>query len=67
MFLMDYPGRTRLKVIGRARILEPGEDPAIEAQLIPQPNQRIERILVLNVVAFDWNCSQHITSAVHQR
>jgi hypothetical protein len=61
MFLMDYPGRTRLKIIGRARILQPGDDPAIEAQLIPELGARIERIFVLEVVGFDWNCSQHIT------
>ncbi len=61
MFLMDYPGRTRLKIIGHARVLEPGEDLGIEAQLIPQPGKGIERIFVLDVVGFDWNCSQHIT------
>ena len=60
LFLMDYPGRTRLKIIGHARMLDPGEDPEIEARLIPQPNARIERIIVLEVVGFDWNCSQHI-------
>jgi predicted pyridoxine 5'-phosphate oxidase superfamily flavin-nucleotide-binding protein len=67
LFLMDYPNQTRLKVIGRARIVEPGEDPALEARLRPGPNgpgtngPRVERIFVLTVVGFDWNCSQHIT------
>ena len=61
LFLMDYPGRTRLKIIGHARILEPGENPVIEARLIPEPGTRVERIFALNVVGFDWNCSQHIT------
>ncbi len=61
LFLMDYPGRTRLKIIGHARILNPGEDPAIEAQLTTEPGARVERIFVLDVVGFDWNCSQHIT------
>jgi hypothetical protein len=61
LFLMDYPGRTRLKIIGQAQILEPGENPSIESQIIPQPAARIERIFVLHVVGFDWNCSQHIT------
>jgi predicted pyridoxine 5'-phosphate oxidase superfamily flavin-nucleotide-binding protein len=61
LFLMDYPCRTRLKIIGHVRILEPGDNPAIEAQLIPQPNERIERVFVLQVVGYDWNCSQHIT------
>jgi hypothetical protein len=67
LFLMDYPNQTRLKVIGRARIVEPGEDPALEARLRPGGNgpgangPRVERIFVLTVVGFDWNCSQHIT------
>ena len=61
LFLMDYPGRTRLKIIGHARILEPGENPAIESKLIPEPGAKVDRIFVLEVVGFDWNCSQHIT------
>ncbi len=66
LFPMDYPNRTRLKIIGRAEILEAGEDPALEAQLAPRisgakrgPN--IERIFRLHGVGFDWNCNQHIT------
>ena len=48
-------------------IVELGEDPALEAQLrqpvypahaYPTP---IERIFVISIVAYDWNCSQHIT------
>jgi len=62
LFLMDYPNRTRLKIIGHAQILEPGEDPDLEARLNPpEPKARVERIIVLHVVGFDWNCNQHIT------
>jgi predicted pyridoxine 5'-phosphate oxidase superfamily flavin-nucleotide-binding protein len=62
LFLMDYPNRTRLKIIGHARVLEPGEDPALEARLGPfDPGARLERIFTLTVVGFDWNCAQHIT------
>jgi predicted pyridoxine 5'-phosphate oxidase superfamily flavin-nucleotide-binding protein len=66
LFLMDYPNRTRLKIIGHAQIVEPGEDPALEsqvAQLKPGANwaPKVERIYRLNVVGFDWNCNQHIT------
>jgi hypothetical protein len=62
LFLMDYPNQTRLKVIAHARIVEPGEEPALEARLRNGTNgPRIERIFVLSVVGFDWNCSQHIT------
>lgn len=62
LFLMDYPHQARLKLIGHARIVEPGEDPALEARLrAPAYPAAIDRILVLSLVAYDWNCSQHIT------
>jgi predicted pyridoxine 5'-phosphate oxidase superfamily flavin-nucleotide-binding protein len=61
IFLMDYPNQTRLKIIGRARGLEPGKDPAIEARLLSEAGARVDRIFILDVVGFDWNCSQHIT------
>ena len=62
LFLMDYPHQARLKIIGHARIVELGEDPALEAKLKqPMDPAAIERLLVISVVAYDWNCSQHIT------
>jgi len=61
LFLMDYPHQTRLKVIGHARIVEVGDDLALEARLRePGYAATVERIFVIAVVAFDWNCSQHI-------
>jgi len=62
LFLMDYPQQGRLKIIGHARIVEPGEDLALEAKLQqPASPVRIERIFVISIVAYDWNCSQNIT------
>jgi predicted pyridoxine 5'-phosphate oxidase superfamily flavin-nucleotide-binding protein len=62
LFLMDYPHQARLKIIGHARIVELGEDPALEAKLHrPGYPAKIERIFVISIVAYDWNCSQHIT------
>jgi hypothetical protein len=62
LFLMDYPNRTRLKIIGHAKWIEPGADPEIEARVLPPGHRtRVERIFVVNVVGFDWNCNQHIT------
>ena len=62
LFLMDYPNRTRLKIIGHAEILEPGSAPDLEARVRPiAPHARTERIFLLRVTGFDWNCSQHIT------
>jgi len=62
LFLMDYPNRARFKVIGHAKLIEPGTDLVLEAQVRdPRERSRIERIFLLNVVGFDWNCNQHIT------
>ena len=62
LFLMDYPNQTRLKIIGHASVVEPGVDPALEARLTHKDYPgHLERILKIHVVAFDWNCPQHIT------
>jgi hypothetical protein len=62
LFFMDYPGRARLKLIGRAREADLRADPALAARLIdPGYRARIERAILIEIEAFDWNCSQHIT------
>jgi uncharacterized protein len=61
LFLMSYPEQARLKVIGHARVVELGVDPALEARVaVPGYRVKVERMVVIAVVAFDWNCSQHI-------
>ncbi len=62
LFLMDYPNRTRLKLIGNAKAVNPEEDPELTRLVAPADRRtRIERIFVLNLIGFDWNCTQHIT------
>jgi predicted pyridoxine 5'-phosphate oxidase superfamily flavin-nucleotide-binding protein len=62
LFLMDYPNRRRLKILGEARILSAAEDPALVASLMPEGYKAVpERAYVIDVVGFDWNCPQHIT------
>jgi len=62
MILMDYPNRRRLKLWGRVRIVHESEDPTLVAQLAVSPYRaRVERGIVIDVKAIDWNCSQHIT------
>ncbi len=63
LFLMDYPGQRRLKILGRARIHE-GDAEAqklIEQLRVPEERSPAERALLIHVEAFDWNCPQHIT------
>jgi len=62
LFLMDYPERTRLKILGHARIEDAREHPGLVAQFAEEELQDVvERIFFIDVVAFDWNCTQHIT------
>jgi predicted pyridoxine 5'-phosphate oxidase superfamily flavin-nucleotide-binding protein len=62
LILMDYAGRRRLKIYARVEAVPTGANPAL-AELVAEPayKGRPERILLLHLVAFDWNCPQHIT------
>ncbi len=62
LFAMDYPQRARLKVWGHARVFDAREHPEWLARLAhPDEHARIERLFVIDVVAFDWNCPAYIT------
>lgn len=62
LFLMDYAHRQRLKIFGHMRILDAADDPALAKKLIlPDYPARVERLVLITVEAFDWNCPQHIT------
>jgi predicted pyridoxine 5'-phosphate oxidase superfamily flavin-nucleotide-binding protein len=61
LLFMDYPNRTRLKVLAHARAVTEAEDAELVARLaVPGHGARVERGLVLAVEGFDWNCPQHI-------
>jgi predicted pyridoxine 5'-phosphate oxidase superfamily flavin-nucleotide-binding protein len=63
LFFMDYPNQTRLKVLGRVEVHE-NDARATEllATLRPaNPRDVPERVILIHVEAFDWNCPQHIT------
>ena len=62
LFLMDYPNRRRLKILAHAELKPLADDQALTARLVDQGYKgRPERIWLLRLVAFDWNCPQHIT------
>ena len=61
-FLMDYPNQTRLKIFAEIEVIDAADDPAlIERLTMPDFEAKIERSMILNVEAYDWNCPQHIT------
>ncbi len=61
LILVDYPNRRRLKVWGRARIVDREADPDLVARLHDETYRaRPERAVVITIEAFDWNCPQHI-------
>jgi predicted pyridoxine 5'-phosphate oxidase superfamily flavin-nucleotide-binding protein len=63
LILMDYPKRKRLKILGHMHVIDASsaEPDVIEAVSLPEYKARIERIVIIDVAAFDWNCPQHIT------
>ena len=62
LFFMDYPSRTRLKLLGRLRIVDSKSGPDLQALLSDSTYKAIvERFVLIDVEAFDWNCPQHIT------
>ncbi|MCC0029226.1 MAG: pyridoxamine 5'-phosphate oxidase family protein [Brucellaceae bacterium] len=60
LILVDYAARTRLKIYAHVEAVPIDND---LAALIAEPDYkaRPERVFVLRLAAFDWNCPQHIT------
>jgi len=62
LFLMDYPRRERLKILGHARVEDARQHPELVAQLAePEARGFVERLFFIYVVSFDWNCPKYIT------
>lgn len=62
LFLMDYARRARLKIFGRVEARPLDADPDLAERVVdPSYRARVERVLLVHVEAFDWNCPQHIT------
>jgi uncharacterized protein len=62
LFVIDYARRRRVKLWGRARVVE---DPALLAELMPEGYKaRSERVIVFTVHAWDMNCPQHIPQRI---
>jgi predicted pyridoxine 5'-phosphate oxidase superfamily flavin-nucleotide-binding protein len=60
LFLMDYPNRQRIKIWGRARVVE--GDRELESRVHdPSVKGRPERVMVFAIEAWDSNCPKFIT------
>jgi len=59
---MNYPEQQRLKIWGRARVIDESKEPEMIAKLESSTFRApIERGIVISIDAFDWNCPKYIT------
>ncbi len=61
LILVDYPNRSRLKILGRARLVGLEDRAMLDRLALPDYQAVVERGVVITIEAFDWNCPQHIT------
>lgn len=62
LILVDYPRQARLKILGHAKITERAEaGERLGVVRDEGENTFVERVYIIHVEAFDWNCPQHIT------
>lgn len=68
LLLMDYPARQRLKIWGRARMVDARTESDLLKKLeSPDFRAPVERGILIQVEAFDWNCPKYITPRYSQR
>lgn len=56
---MDYPNQRRLKLWGEVAFIDPEDDPNLLDQ-VHSGTEIVERIVKIQISAFDWNCPRHI-------
>src|SRR5579871_6538312 len=62
LILMDYPRQARLKFLGHVQIVEGTQAKEWIGKLHdPNYDAVAQRVFVIHLDAFDWNCQQHIT------
>ena len=62
LIMVDYPSKSRLKIFAKTEIIELKDDPSLYKMLdLSEYKFRPERMMVLHIEAYDWNCPQHIT------
>lgn len=62
LILVDYPNRSRLKILAHMESRSLTAEPELAARLALGRYKAVpERALILHLQSFDWNCAQHIT------
>ena len=62
LFLMDYEHARRLKLWGRARVVD---EPSLVGRLSePGHSVEVEHAIFFSLLAWDWNCSMHIPNLI---
>ncbi len=61
LFLMDYANRQRLKIFGRAYLVEPGDMATLTRLDVGEYSANVECGIRIVIDGVDWNCPQHIT------
>jgi predicted pyridoxine 5'-phosphate oxidase superfamily flavin-nucleotide-binding protein len=59
LFLMDYPRKARLKILGHARAVDLSDAPQLH-DTVAQGGIPATRAILIDIVAFDWNCPKYI-------
>jgi predicted pyridoxine 5'-phosphate oxidase superfamily flavin-nucleotide-binding protein len=62
MFLIDYAAQRRVKLWGRARVAT--DAATIQSLRVAQSPERADQAIVMQLVAWDENCPQHIPQLV---
>ncbi len=63
LFMMDYPQRARVKILGHAKVFDAREHPELVEQVTPPGGHaaKVERIFIIEILSYDWNCPKFIT------
>ena len=62
LIAMDYLYQRRLKIYGHARVVTVEDDAVLVGGFTDSTYDAVvERVVLVDVEAFDWNCPQHIT------
>ena len=61
VFAMDYARKARLKLQGHATLQDAEDAPELAEQLATEGQGRVQRVMTIRIIAWDWNCPQFIT------